>query len=113
MPDKKPAVEREDAPLLADDAASDDEHESRNVESQTNSQPTTRRSLRTYLTRFWRWILKNRMVVAILSLLLGGFIALCIYFGGESTDNFLTPILNHHSGLTKVSDIQKPARKRA
>ena len=113
MPDKKTSAEREDAPLLADDAASDDEHESRNVENQTASQPTTPRSFRNYLTRFGRWILKNRMVVSILCLLLGGFIALCIYFGGESTDDFLTGILIHDLGLTKGSDIQKPAGNRA
>ncbi len=35
-----------------------------------------------YLRMSGRWILKNRMVVAIIALLIGGFIALCVYFGG-------------------------------
>lgn len=113
MPDKKTAAEREDAPLLADDAASDDEHGSGNAENQTAGQPATHGSLRDYPVRFGRWILKNRMVVAILCLLLGGFIALCVYFGGESIDNLPTRILIHDLGLTEGSDLQKPAQNRA
>ncbi len=35
-----------------------------------------------YLRKSGRWLLKNRMVVAIITLLIGGFIALCVYFGG-------------------------------
>ena len=109
MPDKKTAAGREDAPLLADDAASDDEHETGDAGNQSAGHPPSHGSLRGSLTRFGRWILKNRMVVAILCLLLGGFIALCVYFGGESTDKHLTRHLIHDMGLTNGSNIQKPA----
>lgn len=78
MPDKSPASarENEDAPLLADDTASDHGDSTRNVGDQGHD-----RKFSTYFGKFGRWILKNRMVVAILCLLLGGFIALCVYLG--------------------------------
>ena len=105
MPDKKTAAEREDAPLLAGGAASDDDHESGHSADQAPGKSTRRASLRDYLARSGRWILKNRMVVAILCLLLGGFIALCVYFGGELTDKLLTQIIIHDLGLTNRSGV--------
>ena len=88
MPDKRPAAERdnEDAPLLANGAASDDEQAFDNAGTEDDAQKSSpHRSFRSYLASSGRWVLRNRMVVAILCLLFGGFIALCVYFGGELT----------------------------
>ena len=86
MPDKRPAAARdsEDAPLLADDTTSDHGDGARNVGDQGHD-----RKFSTYLGKFGRWVLKNRMVVAILCLLLGGFIALCVYLGGKKKIDLL------------------------
>ena len=80
MPDKKPAAEQdnEDAPLLANDTAPDHGEEAGNTENHSGG-----RNLSRYLNNLRRWMVRNRLVVAILCLLLGGFIALCIYFGGK------------------------------
>lgn len=86
MPDKNPTAARdnEDAPLLADDAASDHGDGPRDVGDHDHD-----RKFSTYFGSFGRWVLRNRMVVAILCLLLGGFIALCIYLGGKRKINRL------------------------
>lgn len=39
-------------------------------------------NMQRYFRKSGRWILKNRMVVGVIALLIGGFIALCVYFGG-------------------------------
>ena len=87
MPDKNPTAARdnEDAPLLADDTASD--HGDDGV-TNVGDHDHDRKASNSF-GNFGRWILRNRMVVAILCLLLGGFIALCIYFGGKRTINRL------------------------
>ena len=89
MPDKNPTPARdsEDAPLLADDTASDHGESARDVDDHDHD-----RKFSTYFGNLGRWILRNRMVVAILCLLLGGFIALCIYFGGKRKINRLVNV---------------------
>ena len=89
MPDKQPTAARdnEDAPLLADDTASDHGDDARNVDDHDHERDRSKSS--TYFRKSGRWILRNRMVVAILCLFLGGFIALCIYFGGKRKINLL------------------------
>ena len=80
MPDKKPSDERdeEDAPVLTE------EHNSDHGDIADNSGKQRDRRNSSYFRIVARWTLRNRMVVAILALLLGGFVALCIYFGGKS-----------------------------
>lgn len=75
---KKPAGEQdsENTPLLAHD---DPEQGYRN---DSNSQPTISEKTQGFFRKAGRWLLKNRMVAAIITLLLGGFIALCVYVGG-------------------------------
>ena len=88
MPGKQPTAARdnEDAPLLADDTASDHGDGARDIGDHDHG-----RKFSTYFKNFGRWILRNRMVVTILCLLFGGFIALCIYFGGKQ---FSRSVLN-------------------
>lgn len=107
MPDKRPAGGRdnEDAPLLANGAAADDGHRLDDAGNQDGApKSSTHRSFRSYLVSSGRWVLRNRMIVAILCLLLGGFIALCIYFGGELTFELPALIV----ALIDGSYIQKP-----
>ena len=75
---KKPAQEHdsESAPLLDHDGPEDGH------EDDGGSQPTMSEKTRRWLGKVGRWLLKNRMVLAIVTLLIGGFIALCVYFGG-------------------------------
>jgi len=73
---KVPAQEHdsESAPLLNHDGSEHLEGHDGDAKTAGNTQ--------TYLRKAGRWLLKNRMVVAIIALLIGGFIALCVYFGG-------------------------------
>lgn len=73
---KIPAQEHdsERAPLLDHDGSGDTAGNDGNAKAAGNTQR--------YLRKSGRWLLKNRMVVAIITLLIGGFVALCVYFGG-------------------------------
>ena len=83
---KKPAEEQdsESAPLLNhEDAEGGNENNGGN-------RPSISVKTREFCRKFGRWLLNNRMVVAIVTLLIGGFIGLCIYFGGmrKRTEDF-------------------------
>ena len=71
----------EQAPLLADDAR-DDEADSVEDTPQTNGKVPKRERPRIWLRKSWHWLLNNLMTTAIILLLLGGFIALVVYFAG-------------------------------
>lgn len=78
---KKPAAggSREDAPLLADDAADDIESDGGEA---ANGEISNKEKAGAWFQKGWHWILNNLMVVAIVLLLLGGVVALCVYFAG-------------------------------
>ncbi len=71
----------EQAPLLADDAR-DDEADSIDDAPQANGKVPKREKPRIWLRKSWHWLLNNLMTTAIILLLLGGFIALVVYFAG-------------------------------
>ena len=66
----------ENAPLL--DHSGWERDDAKNGERR----PNMSEKMRNYFARIGQWLLKNRMVASLIALLLGGFIALCIYFGG-------------------------------
>ena len=85
----------EETPLLADDTMSQEDG-TRNTSAQDGPLKATQSKKPTGLFgRMGRWISRNRMVVAILFLLLGGFIALCIYLGCGSW------VFSHLSNMCK------------
>ena len=67
---------REDAPLLADDSANDVESDSEDGANRDQQDGNWPRKL-------WQWISSNLMILAIILLLIGGIVALCVYFAGE------------------------------
>ena len=69
----------EDAPLLANDAL--DGNESDDGETVTGDQGKQRKSS-PWSQKIWHWIRNNLMIVFIVFLLIGGVIALCVYFAG-------------------------------
>lgn len=71
----------EQAPLLADDAR-DDEADSVDDAPQANGKVAKREKPRIWLRKSWDWLLNNLMTTAIILLLLGGLIALLVYFAG-------------------------------
>lgn len=71
----------EQAPLLADDAR-DDEADSIEDAPQADSKVPKREKPRIWLRKSWDWLLNNLMTTAIILLLLGGLIALLVYFVG-------------------------------
>ena len=71
----------EQAPLLADDAR-DDEEDSVEDATQANGKVSRREKPRIWLRKSWHWLLNNLMITAIILLLLGGLIALLVYFAG-------------------------------
>ena len=71
----------EQAPLLADDAR-DDEADSIEDAPQADSKVPKREKPRIWFRKSWDWLLKNLMTTAIILLLLGGLIALLVYFVG-------------------------------
>ena len=75
------ARDSEQAPLLADDAR-DDEADSVEDAPQANSKAANRKESRSWLRRSWTWLLNNIMITAIILLLLGGLVALLVYFTG-------------------------------
>lgn len=70
---------REDAPLLADDGPNDMESDGGDANDRDVS---NRDKARTWFRKAGRWAWNNLMVVALVLLLLGGVIALAIYFAG-------------------------------
>lgn len=75
------ARDSEQAPLLADDAR-DDEADSVEDAPQANGKVPKREKPRICLRKSWNWLLNNLMATAIILLLLGGLIALLVYFAG-------------------------------
>lgn len=73
------ARDSEQAPLLADDAR-DDEADSVEDAPQANGKVPKREKPRIWLRKSWNWLLNNLMATAIILLLLGGLIALLVYF---------------------------------
>ena len=73
--------DNEQAPLLADDAR-DDEADSVDDAPQANGKVPKREKPRIWLSKSWRWLSNNLMATAIVLLLLGGLIALLVYFAG-------------------------------
>lgn len=71
----------EQAPLLAD-TAPDDEADSVEDVPQANGKVPKREKPRIWLRQSWDWLLNNLMTTAIILLLLGGLIALLVYFAG-------------------------------
>lgn len=71
----------EQAPLLADDAR-DDEADSVEGAPQANGKLPKREKPRIWLRKSWKWLSNNLMTTAIILLLLGGLIALLVYFAG-------------------------------
>lgn len=71
----------EQAPLLADDAR-DDEADSIEDAPQANDKAPKSGKPRIWLRKSWNWLLNNIMTTAIILLLLGGLIALVVYFAG-------------------------------
>ena len=69
----------EQAPLLADDAPDRDDD---SVGSDGGGGNSKRERVHSWLTKAWHWLSNNIMVVAIILLLIGGIIALCVYFAG-------------------------------
>lgn len=76
----------EQAPLLADDAR-DDEAESIEDAPQANDKASKSGKPRIWLRKSKDWLMNNVMTTAIILLLLGGLIALVVYFAGVF-DNF-------------------------
>ena len=71
----------EQAPLLADDAR-DDEADSVEDSPRANGEVPKREKPRIWLRTSWKWLSNNLMTTAIILLLLGGLIALLVYFAG-------------------------------
>lgn len=89
----------EQAPLLADDAR-DDEADSVEDAPQANGKVSKREKSRIWLRKSWDWLLNNLMTAAIILLLLGGLIALLVYFAG----------VFDHSPATELTKIRDPSR---
>ena len=70
----------EQAPLLADDAPNGDgDSDLENGEEEDSKQQRVREGL----AKAWHWCLNNLMVIAIIMLLIGGIVALSVYFAGS------------------------------
>lgn len=68
---------REDAPLLADDAPNDVESDGGDA---TNGEASKQEGA--WFQKAWHWALNNLMMIALGLLLLGGIVALIVYFAG-------------------------------
>lgn len=74
--------EHEEAPLLADGAPNED-MEADAVEECSARQPAKKQgNAREWFQKVGRWLWSNRMILAIALLLMGGIIALIVYFTG-------------------------------
>lgn len=62
--------------VLADDAANQDADSENADDSEGGSKQGK-------VSNAWHWLVNNLMVVAIILLLLGGLVALCVYFAGR------------------------------
>ena len=85
------ARDNEEAPLLADDAPNDD-IEANPVDETPLEQPATKQEkAKRGILKVGHWIWSNKMMLAIMLLLIGGVIALTVYFIGEfvSCDSIL------------------------
>ncbi len=69
----------EQAPLLADDALNGDgDSDLENGDEEDSKQQRVRDGL----AKAWHWCLNNLMVIGIILLLIGGIVALSVYFAG-------------------------------
>ena len=75
------ARDSEQAPLLVDNAR-DDEADSVEDAPRANGKVAKREGSRGWLRKSWSWLLNNLMITAIILLLLGGLVALLVYFTG-------------------------------
>ena len=71
----------EETPILANDDSGYNGEDGNHGEEASRWQSASKKA-RQGFERIGRRLWRNRMVVAIILLLLGGFIALCVYFGG-------------------------------
>lgn len=71
----------EDAPLLANGGPDDSESDG---EQAANGKQSKQAKPNAWLSKAWHWVLNNLMIVFIALLLLGGIIALSVYFAGIS-----------------------------
>ena len=69
----------EDAPLLANDSPDDIESNGGEV---TDKDVSKQHRVTGWFYAAWQWICNNIVIIAMGLLLLGGIVALCIYFGG-------------------------------
>ena len=70
----------EQAPLLANDAPNGDgDSDLENGDEEDSKQQRVRH----WLVNAWHWCLNNLMVIAIILLLIGGIVALSVYFAGS------------------------------
>ena len=70
----------EQAPLLADDAVNGDgDSDLENGDGEDSKQQRVHH----WLAKAWHWCLNNLMVIAIILLLIGGIVALSVYFAGS------------------------------
>ena len=70
----------EQTPLLADDAPNGDgDSDLENGEEEDSKQQRVREGF----AKAWHWCLNNLMVIAIILLLIGGIVALSVYFAGS------------------------------
>ena len=71
------AHDNEDAPLLADDAPNED------VEANAVEEPATKgEKTKRWLQKAGHWTWSNKMILALVLLLIGGIITVVVYFAG-------------------------------
>lgn len=76
------ANDNEEAPLLADDASNEGFEGNADEESSARRPPKKQGSARKRVQKAGHWLWSNKMVLAITLLLIGGVIALGVYFTG-------------------------------
>ena len=69
----------EDAPLLVNDALKGNKSDD---EETINGEQIKQGSSVSWSRRIWQWMRGNLMIIFIALLLIGGFVALCVYFAG-------------------------------
>ena len=76
---QKPRTEspHETAPLLNKSTADDVESSG---EAHLEAGTSRQQSIQALVRKLWQWTFKHRVIIAITLLLLGGVVALCVYF---------------------------------
>lgn len=76
----------EEAPLLVDDAPNDIDDIAGTEEREViGEQPKRSGKANKWFRTCWQWLWSHLMIVSIVALLIGGIIALCVYFAGKSS----------------------------